>query len=280
MISLVMCAYNEWDLAVRGLKVIKDFVDEIIIVDGSPEGVSSIDTDKRDEIKSWEKVKYFAGTFAKPDGSWDEATQKNFAISQATQQYIMFHDCDIMYDIEELEMLEKAIVDHPERKVFYTTLLEYWMNQDNIRVYPCDSATYSMPTTFRAVIAADMKPSFNGMSVVCKDADKFKTYMYVPQCTSYHYGWIKGFQAQLDKHLRNLRMGLWGAAWADIEASKDKEQVKWALGLIKNYPSEICRMPYSGNVPLCMEGLSMSYMDGYEKAMDALVMLYGEDVKI
>lgn len=80
-ISAIVPVYNEESLIGPCIRHLEPFVDEIIVVDGGPTGLS---TDKTAEIvESFDKTVYVSGTFKTIPGAWDAGSQKNQGISVA-----------------------------------------------------------------------------------------------------------------------------------------------------------------------------------------------------
>ena len=74
-ISMLLPVYNEEIFLFHALHAPMQFVDQVVVVDGSPFGPS---TDRTKEIIDvYDRqypgiIEYFSGTFALEDGAWDE----------------------------------------------------------------------------------------------------------------------------------------------------------------------------------------------------------------
>ncbi len=94
-LSLCMIVKNEEDVIGRALDCVKDFVDEIIIVD-----TGSIDKTKEIVKNYTDKIYEFV---------WidDFAAARNFSFSKATKEYVMWLDADDVISIENQNALKK-----------------------------------------------------------------------------------------------------------------------------------------------------------------------------
>lgn len=112
-------AYNEEYLIGASLKSVYDFVDEIIVVDGSAYGPSTDRTAER-ALAVGEKVKLFKGTFtlpiARPDGStylaWGERDQRQACLDKMEKSFdnwCIAHDADEIFDPRYLQRLVEHI---------------------------------------------------------------------------------------------------------------------------------------------------------------------------
>jgi len=111
-ISVEMIAYNAGPLIEAAIKSTYDYVDEIIVVDGSQYGPSTDDTLMR-ATSCGPKVKALIGKFG--NKFWDEASQRRCAENQMEQgpdNWILYQDADEVwfpdYILRLREHLEKA----------------------------------------------------------------------------------------------------------------------------------------------------------------------------
>lgn len=150
-LTLILAVHNE-ALFLPYLDVVLNYVDEAIIVDSSPFGPSDDDTSEilEDYARRYPGIELTHGLYRRNDGirdyTWDEAKVNNFMISQASGDFLLFHHADIIYDVEDLEKIRKAIDAFPTKLIFYTNYLEFMWDTYHLHLRP-DSL--SEPAFFR-----------------------------------------------------------------------------------------------------------------------------------
>ena len=80
-LSVGMIAYNASPVIEAAIRSSVNYVDEVIVIDGSELGPSTDDTKALAESVS-RKVKVVPGTFAKADGGWDEQAQRQYYLTE------------------------------------------------------------------------------------------------------------------------------------------------------------------------------------------------------
>ncbi len=115
-ISVCMIVKNEQDVLARCLDCVKQFADEIIIVD-----TGSIDKTKEMASRFTDKVYDFV---------WcdDFAKARNFAFSKATTDYVMWLDADDVLEYNEIEKINQLKLN----MVADTYMLKYATSFDNM----------------------------------------------------------------------------------------------------------------------------------------------------
>ncbi len=92
-ISMVMPIYNEEKLLTYHMELAAPFVDEIILIDGSPTGPS---TDDSLNLIEYDNIKVIDGKFEMHHrkGGWDKAAQLKAGVDKATGEIIILTSCD------------------------------------------------------------------------------------------------------------------------------------------------------------------------------------------
>jgi glycosyltransferase involved in cell wall biosynthesis len=105
MLSVAIITYNEEDRLPKTLEAIKDLADEIVVVDSGS-------TDKTVEIARSYGAKVYINSF-KGYGS-----QKNYALSKTTHDWVLFLDADEIVS-EELKEEIRKILKNPSADGYY-----------------------------------------------------------------------------------------------------------------------------------------------------------------
>ena len=250
-VSVILPVYNEEFFLPYVLANINDYVDEIIIVDGSVKGQS---TDKTAEIaKSYEKVKYFSGTFITDFGGWDMGGQRNLALEHVTGDTILVLSADMI--IDNMEMLRNSL--EGDYDLFGIALVEFWLDTRHIRAYANNYDLYSTPSANFKIIAVNMDraPSFNiNGGIKTEDDIEYDRCLYIPQVTLLHFGWIRPFRQQVQKHIRHVKMGLWGETGSNLLRMPKKDLEQWAIRHSLTY-RESRYLDFYGTFPDCANDL-------------------------
>ncbi len=280
-IALVMPVYNEEDMLGRSLCDPLKYVDEAIIIDGSPNGPSTDGT--RQIIAEYEaqypgKIKYLSGTFQMADGSWDESTARNLTLANVNSDFMITHCGDMIYGNRDIEILCEAIRDYPEKKVFYCWFLEFWLSQSQIRLYPYqdfgDKTRFVFPTIGDInAVAMDSSIHYEGGPHIQLPDHYFDNtnHLPLPNINRYHYGWISGFLKQVEKHYRNITMGQWGEEKEGLRNSSPEKIMAWSIDHVLSYPGMGCGYPYTGDSPEVMKVVEWTYNSGLDEGLKSIM---------
>ncbi len=263
-IALVVPVYNEEDMLRQSLRDPLKYVDEAVILDGSPNGPSTDGT--RQIIADYEvqypgKIKYLSGTYRMPNGSWDESTARNLTLANINSDFMIPHCGDMIYGDRDIEILCDAIRTYPEKRVFYCWFLEFWLDQSQIRLYPY-MEWFTFPTIGDLnAIAMDSSIQYeNGPHIIIPESYKNQhNHLPLPNINRYHCGWISGFLKQVEKHYRNITMGQWGEGMNELRNSSPEKIMAWSINHVLGYPGEGCGYPYMGEPPEVMKGVEWTY---------------------
>lgn len=277
-ISMLLPIYNEGIFLAYSLQNTIPFIDEIIIIDGSPWGVSTDnslgiidDFDRRYPGK----IKYFAGTFALRDGAWDESAQRNLGLSKVSGDILMPHCGDMIYTETDMLKMMAAMADFPDARIIYCPFVEFWLNQKHIRLYTESCLESWLP------VCANSDVNFLSMDIVGEYTNgphlqlglyTWRDFLYVPYAFRYHYGWVSGFSREVEKHIRTMTMGAWGDTFTEVKAGGERHIAAWAIKHTLSYPDMPCAFPYCGDVPIDKE---YRYDDGKDETLARYAEKYG-----
>src|SRR3989338_2511182 len=207
-LSVCMIVKNEENCIERSLQSVKDIADEIVIVDtGSTDGTLAI------VQRFTEKVLHF---------SWnnDFSAARNFALSHATSDWILFLDADEVIAQEDQQKIKKILADSAseksaaayflhqkeytndstltgfqyctEKNIYNKAFLGFVVVENAIRLFRRDKNI-----SFSWRIHESVAPSLEQRGVVPLDSGIF----------IHHYKQEKGKEAQHQKMLRYLAIG-------------------------------------------------------------------------
>lgn len=258
-ISMLLPVYNEEKFLKYSLEFTLPHVDEAIIIDGSPWGASTDNSVKiidDFDYKYPNKITYLSGTFALPDGAWDESAQRNLGLAKVTGDILMPHCGDMIYTEADMLKMIEAMEQFPEKRIIYCPFVEFWLDQKHIRLYTGCCMEAWLP------VCANSDVNFLSMDIVGGFQDgphtQFKPYtwqdfLYVPYAFRYHYGWVSGFERQVEKHIRIMTMGGWGEVFKEVKEGGERHIAAWAIKHTLSYPDMPCAFPYCGEVPIDKE---------------------------
>jgi hypothetical protein len=267
-----MSVLNEEKLLPGLLANISPHVDEIVIVDGGPDGPS---TDKTKLIaKSCDKVLYTSGKYATLDGAWDMATQKNTGISAASGDVLFFLSADMYF--QNLEHL-RGIVENDQHKIVFCTTLEFWIDTKHLRLYSADTDVLTVPSSILQAIAIDASyaPYCEEDGSFQIDGVVFSERVLAPQIIKYHLGWIRPFGKQVQKHICHTKQHRWGPDGEKRLRGGERGLEQWAIQHAKSYEGIPC-IAFSGDLPPEVEEhADMRYDDGIKAVLDEFERRFG-----
>lgn len=278
-ISMLLPLYNEEQFLYYSLENTLRFVDECIIVDGSQWGPSTDDTqniiDEFDRLYPG-KINYSSGTFALPDGAWDESAHRNLGLSKVTGNILMPHCGDMIYTAEDMGRMVDALDRYRDKRIIMCPFIEFWLDQKHIRMY----GGHAMEAWYPVPAISDIP--FLSMDLIEKYVDgphlpihnkRQEDFLYVPYAYRYHYGWITGFDCQVKKQIRNMTMGAWGETGEPILATGEQGVAKWAINHVLGYANEPCSFDYCGKPPIAGD---YHWLKNYDATIAEYEAKYGE----
>jgi len=236
---------NEERLLSAVLKNISPHVDEIVVVDGGPNGPSE---DATAEIaKRYEKVAYQSGKFATLDGAWDMATQRNTAISAAKHDMILLLSADMFF--LELGRLREAI-EGGKFKIFFSSTFEFWRDTKHLRQHSDMGTPTYMPAPILEPIAVDRSytPYVGEDGMLNLAHADIKDRMMIPQMSKFHLGWLRPFPEQVQKHIRHVKQHRWAEQGESLLRGGKRSLEAWAIKHVLGY-SAIPSVPFHGWLP-------------------------------
>lgn len=297
---MLLPIYNEGKFLNYSLENTIPFVDEAIIIDGSPWGVStdnSLNIIDDFDYKYPNKIKYLSGTFALPDGSvegwvrcvssttpstghashaWDESAHRNLGLSKVSGDILMPHCGDMIYTESDMLKMIEAMERFPDKRIIYCPFVEFWLDQKHIRLYTGYCMEAWLP------VCANSDVNFLSMDIVGGYQDgphmqlmpfTWQDFLYVPYAFRYHYGWVSGFDRQVEKHIRIMTMGGWGEVFKEIRLGGERHIAAWAIKHTLSYPDMSCAFPYCGEAPI---GDEFRFDDNKEPTLSFYENKYGE----
>jgi len=253
---MLLPVYNEEQFLRHSLENTVPFVDEVIIVDGSPWGASTDNTieiiDDFDRLYP-HRINYSSGKFILENGSWDESAQRNLGMSKVTGNILMPHCGDMIYTVEDMARMVSAVDKYRNRKIFYCFMGEFWLDCEHIRMYKGHAMEAWFPVMAMSDInflSMDMFDGYYEGPKMRLKQDENEHFLFVPNAFRYHYGWVTGFDYQVAKHIRNMSMGAWEDHGKEIVAQGDKGIAKWAINHVLEYPNMQCAYDYCGKLPI------------------------------
>lgn len=266
---------NEEKLLPHVLNNIEPYVDEIVVVDGGPEGPS---TDATVEIaKAHEKVVYRSGKFGTMDGGWDMATQRNTGISVATGEVLLLLSADMLF--MNLGIFREA-VDANKHKIYFCPTVEFWEDVGSIRLHSGEGGMLSLQSGILEAIAVDrtLAPYCEPDGALNVEGATARHRLVLAQSTKFHLGWIRPFLKQVAKHIRHVKQHRWGDQGERLLKGSDRGLEQWAMLHVLGYPN-IPSVAYAGTMPDGMDGLEhMRYDDGMDTATKDYQARYGVSI--
>ena len=258
-LSIITPIYNEEKLLPRYLSSVWDYADELIIVDGSPFGAS---TDRsREIIESYSdpNVKYITGTFGMA-GIWDKSAQINKGIQKSSGTHILVLSADTYID-GKLD-----IVGMDNFPLIYFDYRHFWLDTHSLRF------ENGYISTLGVIIIKELKPYCKDGKIIPRVQDTLlsEDRTFIPAIV-YHCGWIRSFREQVEKHIRNIKMGGWDEKGLKLMQKGERALESWALYHILHY-KESSYLPCGNVVPF-----EMNYLDGVDEYIKEYEAKYKEE---
>ncbi len=251
---------------------ISPHVDEIVMIDGSPDGPSTDDT--LAILDKAENVTYASDTYKTPRGGWDMARQRNDAINLATGDIYMFLSADMLF--LRLEQLRVA-VEQDKSKIFFCNTLEFWEDINKLRLYSADCDVLTVPAPIIEVLAIDrcFHPFWEESGRLNLEGAEITDRTMLAGTLKFHLGWIRPFEEQVAKHVRNVKQGRWGEPGEELMAGGEGKLEQWAIQETMGYEG-IPSIGFSGELPpeiYLVDGMKSNA--GIETALEAYEEKYG-----
>lgn len=234
-LSVIIPVNNEEDIIAQCLCRIEHYVDEIVIIDGSPNGASTDGT--IDILHRFEKVKYLSKQYARGQ-AWDREAQLQDGLKACTSDYCMFISADMM--VEDMGIVRDTF-DAGKIDFLYVGMINFWYDIQHVRSDP-DIINWRLLVF----------PVKYGKEYISKGKIKLPNKSRTVNVVSsmiYHLGWIRPFASQVAKHIRHVYNGSWGETGFKLMQLGEDAIEAWAIHHVLNYNiedgSEIAGVPAS-----------------------------------
>ena len=252
---------------------ISPHVDEIVVIDGGPDGPSTDNT--LEILESADKVVCQSGTYKMGDGvGWDMSRQRNDAINLATGDIYVFVSADMLF--VGLEHLREA-AEQGDSAILFCNTFEFWEDTSKLRLYTadCDVLTLPAPILEPISVASRFHPFWEENGTLNLEGAEHGDRGLLVGTLKFHMGWIRPFAQQVAKHKRNVKQGRWGEVGGAILAGGERKLEQWAIQQVMSYEG-IPSIAYSGELPAEMELLDgMKYNNGIDAALKDYEERYG-----
>jgi glycosyltransferase involved in cell wall biosynthesis len=214
----MMVAYNAEPIIKAAIESTYDYVDEIIVVDGSADGPSTDNTAVVAQSVG-EKVTLLSGTFIAKDGSWGEKKQRQVAMDMCEKDFnnwIILQDADEVYDDAQIKQLLKYMESAPINTMMFSVGgINFWRDTDHYMVGGC----WSTPRSCGAwrLIPQALQLGYNTVGTIRDDGslDNWRTakepkkiILPLDEVFFYHYGHVVSFERAAFKQRHFVEQGL------------------------------------------------------------------------
>lgn len=191
MIAAVTLVYNAESLLGYAIEAVLPFVDEYIIVNGSPYGPSTDLTKAVIDSFDSPKIKYFEGTFGsrEAEDNWD-IVQHNFAFEQCTCDWIWKVDADEIYDPLQIQKIPKLCRLLQDYYYFQWINLYFVRDTTHIRYVPPPIRLWRNLEGNR-FIDISVTPTYHGIPIF----ERWKG-CWLQDVQTFHYGFILPYRHQ------------------------------------------------------------------------------------
>jgi len=255
-----MVAYNASPLIEAAIKSTYDYVDKIIVIDGSAYG-QSIDNTAELALSVGEKVEVIRGKFSKPDGSWDELAQRRVFMDVAERgddSWTIVQDSDEVYSKDNIERLIGHIKSATkEDRVFQHRYIHFWGDINHVII----GGVWGEPAHI-GVFRLTKKMMMTSNVAVGENNDERIGGRVLDDVVCHHYGHAMKFDRRRFKVQEYFKMGLF------FDHSKydgnENEKLNKFLDEWKSeeYEAPLPNIrPYSGTHPESVLPLIGSYFD-------------------
>lgn len=252
-------------------------VDEVVIVDGSPQGAS---TDSTEEIATgFDKVVYHKGTYQTDDGGWDSAAQQTMGLELLTGDLVVLMSTDMLYN--DFGIFRRILEEDHDSLLFFCSIAEFWEDTTRLRMYTqSGNNMLNIPSYLINVFGLDMSltPYYNAQGVLVIDDIVPERRTLIPELFRYHLGWIRSFSEQVSKHVRNVKSNRWGEQGQKLLEEGPGALEQWAIQHVLSYP-QVPSVAFKGQLPEEMDAfMGMKYNTGYEDVVSEYEKKYNKSV--
>lgn len=186
LISVCYIVYNEELFLDYSIKSIYEFADQIIVIDGSPQGASTDNTKAIVDKFGTEKIIYIQGEFT------NKEEQRNEYLKYISSDWILVVDGDEVYKYSHLQRLRKIIETKHDIVAIHFDFIHFWKDFQHYRIGGIFS---NLP--FRCYMYQKGMHYKEHYSVANSDGqfiDYLPNVYYDSIIKAYHYGYVKPLQ--------------------------------------------------------------------------------------
>lgn len=277
-LSVILPVYNEERILPFALETMLPYVDQCIIIDGSEEGPSTDGTTSVIHKFMGDYpgvIEYLQGIFRTEDGALDDTANSNLGFEHADGDFIMRTHADIVYEHEDMEKILDALVSYPQKRYFYCPMIQFCWDTQHVllpSVLKAEDCLHRDMCGDVVVLSRDTNPRFEQIgkwsrsSLVTDPIDWFNDTLLLHGVNRYHFGWVKPFQAQVDKILCYIAKGDYEEEGERLQAMEGQDLQAWASERVLEY-SPVTHpqvFPYYGPFPKHAAALrDMRMLEGY-----------------
>lgn len=271
-ISAILPVYNEAKLIPFCLKRIMPQIDQLVLIDGGPQGPSSDETEDLAREIAGDKLCYLSGMYNQ-SGRFDRALQIKEGLDAADGDIIMRLSADML--IQGMQYLRDAVDEHDTVLVFDCQFMEFWLDTRHIRLNGNLNPIERRPLAVSREIGLSVF-SQGGLDLSrMEESDR----IYLLAVANYHLGWIRPFKAQVEKHVSHVYAKAWGEHGDTLMQAGERTVECWAIHHVMRYKNAAyARVDGAGLIVAELEDLdSMAYDEGFDEFRTEYEDRYGED---
>lgn len=264
-ISICIPHYNDQQMLKHCILNLADKVDQIVIMDGGPDGVSKPVIDPKISNIGNVDIKIYKGTYIANSGiGWDRKSQIKDGFGHLDGEYVGLMSADMIMHGE----LDRKIVEDSD--MCYSRFIDFWIDSKHIKSSHDSRNIGLSPFIWRKELSDFVLWGEKLREIRPKD---LRT-AYFDCLVKFHFGWLRPFHQQVEKHLRNVKMGLWGDIGEKIQSESTRVQEAWAIHHALKYGNEPVRV-IKYDFPKCSkELLSMTCWNGLEEYKEKYFQRY------
>lgn len=269
---MVMPVFNEERLLPFHLQLAAPHLDEIVLVDGSPDGPSTDNTRNLIKEANYDNVTVIEGKFALKGmkGGWDRGKQLKAGVDKAKGEVLIITSCDSVY--RDYKHVVDTIRRFPDGKVYYCFSREFFIDTEHVRLI---NEGYPLPQVGYVIVKKKVFTTKNYTFFVHELVEPDER-IYLQDVAKFHYGWVTDYKKQVAKHIRNVKNGGWGEYGENILAGGEQTLETWAIMHTSEYANEVV-FPYAGNEGHPFDSLEFSYRDNFDEVLADFRNKYGKN---
>ena len=270
-ISVLTVVYNEAQILPFMLEGVIDSTDELVIVNGGPDGVSTDATGdiiKRFQHIYGDKIISMEGAFRRDDVPvWDEGAARRVSLEASHGDYLFIIDGDEVFNLKDFAKVVHYARHHPGYSI-RVSCVSFFPDTDRVEIVMHDSAGLTIAT--RVIGYPRYGDSHYLDNVQRREPVSNTPYqeMLLPDMPLYNYSWARGYGRQAERHIYHVKLGYWGI---ELKEAEEIDQYKWVVEHINscegnpNVRPAVCR---PGHVPTKFFASMFDGKDEYLKKLE------------